>query len=56
MNISISIEMVGMYSTKPHPIHRRSLIRKMISNLGHLTFKIIKVKIVAANMEYAICI
>ena len=52
MNISISIDINGIYSKKPNPIHIISLMKNMIKKFGNFTFRRIIVKIVLANNEY----
>ena len=54
MNISISIDINGIYRKKPNPIHIISLIKNMISIFGSFTFRRTIVKIVVTNNEYDI--
>ena len=56
INMSISIDINGIYRIKPNPIHIRSLIKNIKSIFEHFTFRRTIVKIVKANNEYDIYI
>ena len=56
MNISISIDITGIYNTNPNPIHSRILIWDSISILGHSIFKRTSENIVNDNIANAIYI
>ena len=52
INISINIEIDGIYIKYPSPIHRISLMIYIMSKLRHYTFRIKHDKIVDAAIEY----
>ena len=56
MNISMSIDITGIYNTNPNPMHRRSRIWCTVSILVLSIFKRTSVNIVADKIAYAIYI